>query len=434
VRFNAVTSFAATLTITAAATCVAMLAWPASRWLVTIADLASPQRVLSIALANGVVLIAAYLAIAALAWGYADATMLQPRDLDPSVAPPQVSRKWRVVHLSDLHTVGERYGFRIESGRSGPRGNSRLHHVFAQLEQIHAALPIDIILITGDLTDAGRSAEWSELLDALQLHPQLLERMLVLPGNHDVNVVDRSNPARLDLPTSPNRRLRRLRFLSVAELIQGDRVRLIDRAGRRLGENLSNALDAHRAEIARFCDLAKPLLSRRLDDVWSNAFPMIVPPDGGDGLGIILLNSNADTHFSFTNALGMMSSDQMNGIEIATAQYPQACWILAIHHHVVEYPRPASTLSERIGTALVNGSWFVRRLGPIAERSLLMHGHRHTDWFGECAGLRIISAPSPVMEATDSEDTCFYLHTLAVTSERKLCLLGSERIVINGDA
>ena len=433
-RFHAVTSLAAGAVMTCAAAGAVILAWPATRWFATIADLASPYQLFSIALANSIVLVAAYLAIAALVWASADAAMPQPRDLSRPSPDLRVKRKWRVAHLSDLHAVGERYGFRIESGRSGPRGNDRLRRLLDQLDQMHAKHPIDVILITGDLTDAGRSTEWSELLDALQAHPKLPERILILPGNHDLNIVDRANPARLDLPTSPNRRLRRLRFLSAADLIQGNRVRMVDRATRRVGESLSIALDRHRAEMARFSDVAKPFLSRRLDDLWATAFPMIVPPDSQDGLGVILLNSNADTHFSFTNALGMMSSDQMHGIEIATAEYPHACWILALHHHVVEYPRAAKALSERIGTALVNGSWFVRRLDRIAARTLLMHGHRHTDWIGECAGLPIVSAPSPVMEATDSEDTCFYVHTLAAVHDGRLCLLSSERMTVAGEA
>ena len=96
-------------------------------------------------------------------------------------------------------------------------------------------------------------------------------------------------------------------------------------------------------------------------------------------------------------------------------------------------PRP-SVLSERIGTALVNGSWFVRRLHKIADRTVLMHGHRHVDWIGECAGLRIVSAPSQVMEATDDEETCFHIHSLAAANDGKLCLAGSERIAIKGVA
>jgi 3',5'-cyclic AMP phosphodiesterase CpdA len=117
----------------------------------------------------------------------------------------------RIAHLSDIHVVGERYGFRIESGRSGPRGNDRLRQLLDQLEIEHKKEPLDVVLISGDMTDAGLTAEWAEFLDALQDHPQLAERALILPGNHDLNIVDRANPARMDLPTSPNRRLRQIR-------------------------------------------------------------------------------------------------------------------------------------------------------------------------------------------------------------------------------
>ena len=79
-------------------------------------------------------------------------------------------------------------------------------------------------------------------------------------------------------------------------------------------------------------------------------------------------------------------------------EYPRAAWIVALHHHVMEYPWAAKQLSMRIGTALINGNWFVRSLKPLTGRAVLMHGHRHVDWIGQCAGLPIISAPSPVME------------------------------------
>jgi hypothetical protein len=158
----------------------------------------------------------------------------------------------------------------------------------------------------------------------------------------------------------------------------------------------------------------------------------VLPPDREDGLGIILLNSNADTHFSFTNALGMVSAEQVRGLEIASQQYPRACWIVALHHHVVEYPRPARALSERIGTALINGNWFVRKLQPLSGRTILMHGHRHIDWIGHCAGLVVVSAPSPVMEATDDQTTGFYIHTLAIGTDERLRLLTPERITVPG--
>ena len=161
---------------------------------------------------------------------------------------------------------------------------------------------------------------------------------------------------------------------------------------------------------------------------------MVLPPEREDGIGIILLNSNADTHFSFTNALGMISNEQVRGIDIACRQFPRACWVIALHHHVVEYPRPAKSLSERIGTALVNGNWFVQRLWSLRGRVVLMHGHRHIDWIGECSGLRIVSAPSPVMDATDATATHFYIQRLAVGRHGGLRLLEPQRVTIAGQA
>ena len=264
--------------------------------------------------------------------------------------------------------------------------------------------------------------------------PSLTELMLMVPGNHDVNIVDRANPARLDLPTSQNKRLRKVRALSAMTAIQGERVRVVDRSGRRLGESLAAVLTPHLGKMVAFADAGKPRLIRELSDLWSRVFPMVLPPDREDGLGIILLDSNADTHFSFTNALGMIPAEQARGIEIASRQYPQACWVIALHHHLVEYPRAAKALSERIGTALINGNWFVRRLQSLAGRVVLMHGHRHVDWIGECAGLAIVSAPSPIMEATDDLSTCFYIHTLAVGKDRRLRLLQPQRVTIAGQS
>ena len=77
-------------------------------------------------LANTIVVMSAYLAVASLVWGLADATADQPLDLPPPGAPPPGARVFRVAHLSDVHVVGERYGMRIESGRAGARSNARL--------------------------------------------------------------------------------------------------------------------------------------------------------------------------------------------------------------------------------------------------------------------------------------------------------------------
>jgi hypothetical protein len=210
--------------------------------------------------------------------------------------------------------------------------------------------------------------------------------------------------------------------------IQGERVRVIDHEKRQIGTTLAAMLQPHAGQIAGFADSGRPLLSRWWKDTWNAVYPMVVPPDTADGLGFILIDSNADTHFSFTNALGMVSTDQVKGIEIAAAQFPRASWVIVLHHHVVEYPWRPHAFAERVGTALINANWFVRKLQPLADRVVVMHGHRHVDWLGACGGLTIVSAPSPVM---DDAPSCFYIHTVVRGNDLRLGLLPPERIVVH---
>jgi predicted MPP superfamily phosphohydrolase len=433
-RARAASAAVAGIVICVPALAVAAWAWPSSHWLGGVSDLVTPHRLAVAALFNSIVLISGYVAVASLLWGITDANLAQPLNRKSFDDAPTAGPTWRVAHLSDIHVVGERYGFRIESGRSGPQGNERLHRTLAELRRVHADHPLHLILITGDMTDAGLSSEWAEFLDALEPYPELSKLMLLLPGNHDVNVVDKANPARLELPGSPKKRLRQIRTLSALEALQGSKVRLVDTKHGRLGKSLSDALNPHRREITTFANRAPFRKSMALGNLWAACFPMVRPPERDDGLGIILLNSNVESHFSFTNALGLVSTEQAHAIYTVTAQYPRAYWIIALHHHLVEYPKRAKALSERIGTALINGSWFVRHLLPLAGRAIVMHGHRHIDWIGDCGGVPIVSAPSPVMNATDSQETYFHVLTLKVAADGHLDLLKPERVPVAGRA
>jgi Calcineurin-like phosphoesterase len=429
-RMRATSCAGAGILLCAIAALVAVLVWPATRWIGSPSDLAVPHHLILPTFANAVVIMSTYLAAASLVWGFADASMDQPLDLEAFDAAPSGGRTWRVAHLSDIHVVGERYGFRIESGRSGPRGNVRLERVLDRLEALHAARPLDLVLITGDMTDAGRSAEWAEFFDMIGAHPDLADRMLILPGNHDVNIVDRANPARLDLPFSPAKSLRKMRALSAIAAVQGGRVRLTSLGAEKPGLTLTAALTPHRQTIETFADVGGVRRSARLARLWDELFPLILPPHQEDGLGVVMLNSNADTNFSFTNALGMIPAAQARRLTASLDHYPKARWIVALHHHLIEYPMPVAAFSERVGTALVNGSWFQRVLKPYADRVIIMHGHRHIDWIGACGKLKIVSAPSPVMRA-NSEPTHFYVHAVATSPDGSVRLLVPERVEID---
>jgi hypothetical protein len=428
-RVRARSCAGAGLLLFAVAALVALAAWPATRWAGSASDLAVPHQLILPTLANAIVIMSAYLAVASLVWGFADATMDQPLDLEAFDAAGLGERIWRVAHLSDIHVVGERYGFRIESGRGGPRGNVRLERAMARLDVLNADRPLDLVLITGDMTDAGSSAEWAEFFDIVAAHPDLAARILILPGNHDVNIVDRANPARLDLPFSPAKSLRKMRALSAVAAVQGNNVRVMSAGGGELGPTLAETLGPQRREIELFADTGGFRRSARLGRLWDEIFPLILPPRQNDGLGVAILNSNADTNFSFTNALGMISAGQARRLATALDLYPQGRWIVALHHHLTEYPMPVTAFSERVGTALVNGSWFQRLLQPYGDRVVVMHGHRHVDWMGACGALKIISAPSPVMGPSD-QTTHFYVHAFAAGDDGSIRVLAPERIDI----
>src|SRR5262249_50411713 len=118
VRLRAVSSAGAGIILCGCALWIAVLVWPASRWQGNVADLAVLHRLIVPTLANAVAIVSSYLAIASLVWGIADASMDQPVDLTAFDVAPSGSRTWRIAHVSDVHGVGERYGFRIESGRA----------------------------------------------------------------------------------------------------------------------------------------------------------------------------------------------------------------------------------------------------------------------------------------------------------------------------
>jgi predicted MPP superfamily phosphohydrolase len=408
---------------------VVWLVWPFTHWIGTLRDLRAPHWLALTAVANATVVAAAYLATAGLVWGLADAAMPQPYELTGFRSRRDLVRSWRVAHLSDLHVVGERYGFRLGSGRAGPRGNEALLVALRRLDELHRREPLDAIVITGDLTDAGTPAEWAELLDALDAFPRLTPLIVALPGNHDMNVVDRANPARLDLPTSPKKRLRELRTISALAAIQGARARVVTGERDNVGDTVDRMLAPNAASMRAFADRGTRRLSKQAHAAWNAMFPMVLPPATEDGLGIVALNSNAETHFSFTNALGLVTAEEAHAADAVMNAYPRATWIVALHHHVVEHPKLGDTLAKRIGTTLINGNWFTRQLQRVASRAVVMHGHRHIDWMGQCGDLLILSAPSTTMPATTESDVYFYVHTVGVDARGHVALAEPERVI-----
>ena len=268
----------------------------------------------------------------------------QPRDLESfdalqarcqnlaSGAPLGCACRWRIL--------------RFPFGRAADRGRAAmdwLARVLSRLEAIHAEQPLDLVLITGDETDAGRSSEWAEFMTALERHPRA-GRARPDPARQPRHQRRRSRqPSPPELPTSPTALLRKLRTPSAIDEVQGDRVHVVDRTTSQLGGNLPlccrRTSQGHRAfrRISGHCACRWSWRS-----VWAEVFPIVLPPDTEDGLGVAVLNSTAETHFPSQTRWVSCRGEQVQALIAVAEQFPRARWILALHHHSRRVPASGS--------------------------------------------------------------------------------------------
>jgi len=393
-----------------------------------------PWVVAAAGLSNAALILGLSTAAASLYWLWRELSSRRPlRDWSPG-APIGGARIVRVAHLSDLHLVGERYGYRMECGTHGPPGNRSVRHALRQLSAIHASTPLDGVLVTGDVTDAGTRAEWVEFLDVLRDCPDLRSRILFVPGNHDVNIVDRTNTGRFDLPWSVGHALRRLRFVVALDDIQGERVHLVNRKSGAVGPTLRDYLqDSERADRLRGLAERGTWRGRlAIARAWNDIFPLVLPPSDAAGCGVILLDSNARSHFSLTNAVGMVSRPQLKGLKAVLNAFPERAWIILLHHHLVEYPIGSAKLADRIALSLVNAPDVLSAIGRHASHIAIFHGHRHHDWIGTSGDIVLCSAPSVALGSVgpDLFRGSFHVNELALTGGGALRLTSSERVMV----
>jgi 3',5'-cyclic AMP phosphodiesterase CpdA len=392
-----------------------------------------PWAAVKAALGNAALLLGLSAIVESGYWLWRELTVNDPvLDWHPSAAGASLTTA-RVAHLSDLHIVGGRYDYRMESGLLGPQGNECIREALRKLSTIQAQIPLARIFMTGDVTDAGTRAEWAEFLDLLQEHPDIRSRLYFVPGNHDVNVLDRTHRAYIDLPWSTGQALRKLRVILALDDIHGERVHLVDRSSGALGTSLRDYLrEGTRAELlAELAQCGSARGRREVAKIWQTIFPLVEPP--GDKIpGLILLNSNARSHFSLTNAIGVIDRSQLRALRSIFRSSPADAWLILLHHQVVEYPLTSIGLRDRIGLALINAPDVLAAIAPHAHRTLVLHGHRHRAWIGICGGVILCSAPSTALGSYGGEmyQGSFYIHELDTGMGGCLRLIATERVKV----
>ena len=167
-----------------------------------------------------------------------------------------------------------------------------------------------------------------------------------------------------------------------------------------------------------------------MEKVWNSIFPLVEPAGDNRRCGVMLLNSNARTHFSLTNAIGFVSPPELRVLKSILRSSPGCPWIIALHHQIVEYPVTAIKLRDRVGLALVNASDVLAAIEPYASRILVLHGHRHWDWIGTCGGVVLCSAPSASLgsQTRDESAGSFHILDLVFDAEGSTRLMRAESV------
>ena len=130
-KIRAASAFAAGLLICAVALLILYLVYPSAELFGSFAEIGGWRNLIGVALANSVVLIMGYLAVAALIWGIADATTPQPRDLADEPLP-RTDRLRRDVRHAPIGRDRPRGPQRVRQPRrrdllAGPRNRQHAH-------------------------------------------------------------------------------------------------------------------------------------------------------------------------------------------------------------------------------------------------------------------------------------------------------------------
>jgi len=343
--------------------------------------------------------------------------------LTPSRVPSVLSPVAQVAHWTDLHLTGSPEAEMVEGGEGGNK-------ILSGLIAAHEARldELDLILLTGDVTDAGQGEEWRQLFD---LVPEKLRRKCVLvPGNHDLNIHD---PADLRAFSIGGRsfnaapKLKLLRFLLAIDRIQGERSQVLGDDGTL--RPFRSLIDEFREPIQRFCeDPPSPLEDIREDTgervtslasrwrrtlgwystgsfemlpvrLWKRSFPLLVSlPDCA--LKVVVLDSVEDSDNMVTNAFGRVPWAQLRRLRKMLPLLKGAPYIVALHHQIGMLDAMVPLRTRLMGkfSTLLNGEDLLEALRS-GSSTVVFNGHQHIRAMAvdDSGKVRLVSGPSTTL-------------------------------------
>jgi hypothetical protein len=310
---------------------------------------------------------------------------IETSDANISVTKPK-GYKLSVVHLSDLHITADASTKRVEVRakeklrRNLPRSQYGGNTNLTELLKRHGdnLRSCDVVLATGDMTDSGARAEWKCLKGMLGEALWKGDKLVLVPGNHDLNFVRSSRMFGVSESSAYLARAARLvRTLSVLDDVQGDRARLLYR-----GE-LCTFREYLRKEwkvINRFFCSPDDDGAEAVHKLWQEAFPMVVDLKNARGERTVCFVFDSIQRASYwaTNAFGWIESGAIDRARILRLQYYSSVpRIYALHHHVKLHDEQLKLRDvQPLGMVLANAREIVDFLQED-QHAVVFHGHKH---------------------------------------------------------
>lgn len=313
----------------------------------------------------------------------------------PSIVATNTSQTVRILHASDLH-ITDSSDVPLTEG-SGCISDGLVSSLMAALEQ--DAKDCAAVLLTGDITDSGTCRSWTRFLDSAPAN--LKNKMILVPGNHDLNMQQGRWPTRAERLDSFGRRMRQIRAMCAMAEVMGERTYLVDRQTKRLMklseyvDRQRNAVEAHVSE--------NQLARRPMTTIWDEMFPMVAVIEG-NRVGVVILDTVKPASINITNAIGAVPAETISACNELMAQMAPLCdsFVFAIHHHIaMPYAKKWASRVQNAFLVFQNAVQLVEMLSKRREPTVVFHGHRHTAYSGRVQNtdISIVASPSATIGA-----------------------------------
>ena len=321
-----------------------------------------------------------------------------------------------ISHWSDLHLTASDEQPLVEDRLLGRRVPAVTNRFFSHLLETEEWNDSEAIIVTGDITDTGVGEEWNIFRNAIDANASIGNKIVLVPGNHDINIVDKPTLFKVESGDRTYLKLRLMRTILALDMVQGHRAQVIDENGKlrsvrkyvgsfaalfeefindpprttyelRIRGSGGSGAPSRQYETIQMSDEQRRIFNAP-NECWDKLFPMVVPLENKNA-AIVVCNSVKTQTSMVDNAIGEIDEAQLLRLQAIPKLFPRHALIYALHHHI-KLPALAGSgrwLENRWSDiqvrmmALRNADDMLNSF-PSDRNTVVFHGHRHYEYDG----------------------------------------------------